>query len=305
MQAWPLAKPHSCDLAGKNRHHSTPNPEKKGISTRPHPPRFYRVGILYNAIPYNGSIMNTHAARHAAVKNIALHILFDRILRAYSHLKPLRLIMATLISGNLRYSSWSVRAWLAVKLSGLDIAVEVKPLDTPELKAWLKTNSPNGKVPVLLERDFCIWDSLAIVEYIAEMSPSLWPQERQARAIARSVCAEMHAGFQAFRQHCPMNTQRHYKGFALTPEVRDAVDRIDTLWQHCRTHFGDGGDFLFGRFSAADCYYAPIMSRMITYDVALSPQAQAYVDAVRAHPLVTIWYEEAQREPWVLDKYEF
>jgi glutathione S-transferase len=209
-----------------------------------------------------------------------------------------------LISGNLRYSSWSMRAWTAIKLSGLPCDIEVMPLFEPATNAYLAAHSPSKKTPLLIDADLRIWDSLSILEYLAERAPNIWPQEAKARAVARSVCAEMHSGFQALRQHCTMNTGRHYPGFAMSAEALADVKRIQNLWADCRARFGKGGDFLFGSFSGADCFYAPIVSRFITYDVALEPDAAAYVAAVKAHSIIQDWFAKATAEPWIVDKYE-
>jgi glutathione S-transferase len=210
-----------------------------------------------------------------------------------------------LISGNLRYSSWSVRAWAAMKASGLPCDIEVLPLFEPATDARLAAQSPNRKVPYLVDGDVTVWDSLAIVEYLAERASQLWPADAKARAVARSVCAEMHSSFQTLRQHCTMNSGRHYPGYAMTPEALADVARIEALWADCRARFGSGGDFLFGDFGAADCFYAPIVSRFITYDVQLSAPAQAYVAAMQSHPIITDWFAAAAAESWIVAKYEY
>jgi glutathione S-transferase len=209
-----------------------------------------------------------------------------------------------LVSGNLRYSSWSIRAWAAVKASGLACDIEVLPLFELATNTRLAAESPNRKVPYLVDGDVTVWDSLAIVEYLAERAPQLWPADREARAAARSVCAEMHSSFQSLRQHCTMNTGRHYPGYAMTAEANADVARIEALWADCRARFGAGGDFLFGDFGAADCFYAPVVSRFLTYDVQLGAMAQRYVTAMRAHPIITSWYDGAATESWRVEKYE-
>jgi glutathione S-transferase len=210
-----------------------------------------------------------------------------------------------LLSGNLRYSSWSVRAVLAAQLSGLDVAIEVVPLFTPETNARLAAESPSRKAPLLTDGGLKIWDSLAIAEYLAERAPHLWPTGARSRAVARSACAEMHSGFQALRQQCTMNSVRRYSGHKLDDDAQADVARICALWTELHNSFGAGGDFLFGAFSLADCFYAPVVSRLITYDVALTPEAKRYVEAMAAHPLVTGWFEAAAREPWTIGKYEY
>ncbi len=209
-----------------------------------------------------------------------------------------------LVSGNLRYSSWSIRAWTAVKASGLSCDIDVLPLFEPATNAQLAAQSPNHKMPYLMDGDVTVWDSLAIVEYLAERAPQLWPADTKARAVARSVCAEMHSSFQALRQQCTMNTGRHYPGYALTADALADVARIDALWTDCLSRFGTGGEFLFGAFGAADCVYAPVVSRFITYDVGLSGIARRYVAAMQAHPIIAAWYEGAAGESWRVEKYE-
>jgi glutathione S-transferase len=210
-----------------------------------------------------------------------------------------------LVSGNLRYSSWSIRAWAAVKASGLACDIDVLPLFEANTDAQLAAQSPNRKVPYLVDGDVTVWDSLAIVEYLAERAPQLWPTDAKARAVARSVCAEMHSSFQALRGHCTMNTGRHYPGFAMTAEALADVARIEALWADCRARFGGGGDFLFGGFGAADCFYAPVVSRFITYDVQLGADAKAYIAAMRAHPVINAWFDSAAQERWIVEKYEY
>lgn len=209
-----------------------------------------------------------------------------------------------LISGNLRYSSWSIRAWAAVKLSGLPCEIEVLPLFETATNDFISKNAPNKKLPLLIEGDVYVWDSLSILEYLAEKSPAIWPQDATARAAARSICAEMHSSFQALRQQCTMNTGRHYAGFALSNEAQSDVNRIIRMWADCRNRFGSSGDFLFGNFSGADCYFAPVVSRFITYDVALDATASAYVVAMQNHAIVKDWLSQAAAEPWIVDKYE-
>jgi glutathione S-transferase len=208
--------------------------------------------------------------------------------------------------GTRRHSSWSLRGWLAVRLAGLDVTEEVIRLaggSTPEVKA----RSPSGLVPYLEHRGIAVWESLAIAEYCAEFFPELWPADRAARAHARSISAEMHAGFAALRQSMPMHLDRHFPGRGQTPGALADIARIETLWHETRGHFGASGPYLFGpAFTAADAMYAPVATRFLTYEPAISPATRAYCNAVRAHPLVAAWYEEAAREPedWRIDKYE-
>lgn len=213
----------------------------------------------------------------------------------------------TLYIGTKRYSSWSLRGWLPVKLAKLDVAEKVIPLaggTTPGVKAV----SPGGTVPYLEHQGAKLWESLAICEYCAEVAPALWPADRAARAHARAIAGEMHAGFRELRMAMPMSLYRQgAAGTCLTPGAAADIARIEALWADTRSRFGAGGPFLFGAaFTNADVMYAPVVCRLLTYRPALSAASQAYCDAVRAHPLVAQWYDEAAREPreWFLEKYE-
>jgi glutathione S-transferase len=211
-----------------------------------------------------------------------------------------------LIIGNRRYSSWSMRGWLAVRLAGLDVAVEVIPLEGGQTRA-LKGKTPAGQVPYLEHGGARIWDSLSICEYCAEIDSTLWPAERDARAHARSAAAEMHAGFRALRTAMPMNLMRDFEGLAWDPAINLEVARVDQLWTEAQTGFGRRTTFLYGEtFGLADAMFAPMVARFLTYRPELSAPASAYCHAVRTHPLVTEWYDEAAREPaaWKLAKYE-
>lgn len=209
--------------------------------------------------------------------------------------------------GNRRYSSWSLRGWLMVRLAGLEAEEIVIPLqggDTPGVKAV----SANGMVPYLEHDGARVWESLAIAEYCAEIFPALWPAEKIARAHARAIAAEMHAGFRALRLAMPMNLGRDdYRGLGRTPESLADIERIERIFAGTRAAFGAGGPYLFGEiFNAADAMYAPVVARLLTYRPALSAETSAYCAAVRAHPLVANWYELAAQEPaaWQVTKYE-
>ncbi|MCX8134512.1 MAG: glutathione S-transferase family protein [Roseococcus sp.] len=209
-----------------------------------------------------------------------------------------------LFLGTRRYSSWSLRGWLAVRLAGLDVEEVVIPLaegPTPAIKGAM----PAGLVPVLEHRGLRIWDSLAIAEYCAELAPGLWPAERAARAHARSIAAEMHAGFRELRLAMPMNLGRSFPGRGRTPGAAADIARIEALWAECLA--ARGGPFLFGAaFTLADAFYAPVVTRFLTWQPDLSETSRAYMAAVRAHPLMEAWYAAALAEPaaWLLDKYE-
>jgi glutathione S-transferase len=204
----------------------------------------------------------------------------------------------TLVIGNKNYSSWSFRPWIAMKAAGIPFTEELVPFETPEFKQRVGARF-NGKVPVLLDGDLQIWESLAIIEYVAEAFPAagLWPKDKAARAHARSIANEMHAGFGALRGHLPMNLSRPVIKRALTPEVEANVARIESIFAECRQRYG--GPFLCGPFSAADAMYAPVVSRLHTYDVAVSAGAHAYMDTMMALPAWQEWSAAARKEPWV------
>jgi glutathione S-transferase len=207
-----------------------------------------------------------------------------------------------LIIGNKNYSSWSLRPWIAMKAAGIAFEETVIPLDTPDFKAQITALGGAGKVPVLLDGDVRVWESLAILEHLAEKFPgaALWPAPERARGHARAVAAEMHAGFLPLRRHLPMNIRRPVKPHRLDDEVKADVARIETIWSESRTQFGDDGPFLYGRFGAADAMYAPVVWRFHTYAVEVSALARAYMDAVLALPATREWREAARREPGVL-----
>ena len=210
----------------------------------------------------------------------------------------------TLIIGNRNYSSWSLRGWLAAKLSGVAFETELVRLSEPGSHSNLLRHSPAGKVPVLKNGGQVIWDSLAIIEYLAERSPSLWPTDVHARAVARSVTAEMHAGFSALRAHMPMNLRKPLPGKGRGLGVAEDIARIITIWHDARGQFGTDGPFLFGGYSAADAMYTPVASRFRTYDVDLDPIAQAYADALLSWPNFLEWQEAALEEPWIIPEDE-
>jgi glutathione S-transferase len=214
--------------------------------------------------------------------------------------------MAKLYLGTRRYSSWSLRGWLMVRLAGLPAEEIFVRLEGGHSKA-VKEVSPSGMVPYLEHDGARIWESLAIAEYCAEITPALWPEERIARAHARAIAAEMHAGFRALRIAMPMNLGRDYHGLGQTPESLADIARIEALWTATRQTFGADGPYLFGAsFNAADAMYAPLVARLLTYRPLLGEAAQAYCAAVRRHPLMVEWYESAAREPqeWLIEKYE-
>jgi glutathione S-transferase len=207
-----------------------------------------------------------------------------------------------LIIGNKSYSSWSLRPWIAMKVAGIAFDEEVISLDAADFKARLAKLSGTGKVPALADGGVRVWESLAILEYLGEKFPQarLWPADAAARAHARAIAAEMHAGFVPLRRHLPMNMWRPVIRRDLTPEVQANARRIEAMWTDCRTRFGGGSAFLFGAFGAADAMYAPVVSRFHTYGVEVAPAARAYMDAVMAVPAWREWRTAALAEPWVL-----
>ncbi len=205
----------------------------------------------------------------------------------------------TLVIGSKRYSSWSLRPWLAMKVTGIPFREVFVPLRQPTTAAALRRHSPSAKVPVLKAGDETVWESLAILEYLADRYPSkgLWPKGRGARGHARAAAAEMHAGFGALRTHMPMDIGKTHEGQGMGPGVAANIHRIDTLWSECRKRYGRGGPFLFGAFGNADAMYAPVASRFATYGVTLSGEAQSYCDALLALPEMQTWAKAAAREP--------
>jgi glutathione S-transferase len=211
-----------------------------------------------------------------------------------------------LFIGNRRYSSWSMRGWLAVRLAGLDVEEIVIPLAGGNTAA-VKAVSPSGLVPYLEHDGHRIWETLAICEYCAEIAPSLWPAAPAARVHARVIAAEMHGGFRELRLAMPMNLGRDFSGLGRTPGALADIARIEALWAETRDRFGAGGPFLFGAaFNAADAMFAPVVARFLTFQPDLTPATRAYCLAVRHHPLIAAWYDGAAAEPaaWLVETYE-
>jgi glutathione S-transferase len=212
----------------------------------------------------------------------------------------------TLVIGNRNYSSWSMRAGVLMPAKGIEFEEVQIPLRQPGSVEEKLRYSPAGKVPVLIDRGLHIWESLSIMEHLAELFPDrgLWPEEARARAVARSVSAEMHAGFEALRTHMPMNCRARYPGQGRGPGVQEDIERIVALWNDCRARFGQQGDFLFGEFTIADAMFTPVVARFQTYDVELDPVARAYTGAVLAHPAVAGWMAAGESEPWTISEYD-
>jgi glutathione S-transferase len=216
------------------------------------------------------------------------------------------MIPCTLVIGNRNYSSWSLRGWLATSLSGIAFETELVRLSEPGSHAALLSHSPAGKVPVLKHGERVVWDSLAIIEYLAELCPDagLWPADPDARAMARSITAEMHAGFAALRANMPMNLRKALPGKGRGPGVAEDIARIGAIWRDARGRFGQDGPFLCGRYSAADAMYTPVASRFRTYGVELDATCQAYVDAALTWPAFLTWRTAALDEPWIIPEDE-
>jgi glutathione S-transferase len=210
--------------------------------------------------------------------------------------------MPTLVIANKLYSSWSLRPWIMLQQAGIAFDEIVIPLDEPDTRQRILAHSPAGRVPVLIDGDITIWDSLAILEYAAERWPAakIWPQETAARALARSISAEMHSGFQALRKACPMNLGRKFGPRDRGADVAADCERIQAIWRDTRNRFGAGGPFLFGAFSGADAMYAPVVTRLDTYSIPVDAVSRSYMDAVLALPSFTAWREAALQEPWMV-----
>jgi glutathione S-transferase len=208
--------------------------------------------------------------------------------------------------GNRNYSSWSMRSWLALRAAGIPFEETVIPLYGPGSKEQILARSPAGKVPVLQDGGVTVWESLAILEYAAETFPDagLWPADAAVRAHARAISSEMHAGFLALRRQCPMNMRRPVRKLELNAETAANVARIDALWSDCRDRFAGSGPFLFGRFSAADAMYAPVVSRFHTYGVDVGAVSATYMQAMMALPAWQEWQAAALKEEWVVKEFE-
>ena len=212
--------------------------------------------------------------------------------------------MNTLVIANKAYSSWSLRPWLLMRVFEIPFDEIVIPLRCPTSAEEIRRYNPAGKVPVLVDGDLTVWDSLAIVEYIAETNPAIaiWPRDPTARALARSLSAEMHSGFTPLRRLLPMNLRRSPKARLLdateSADVAADVARIEAAWADARTRFGAGGPFLFGAFGAADAMFAPVVNRLHAYAVAVAPQTRAYMDAMMALAAWRDWQAAAAAEGW-------
>lgn len=212
----------------------------------------------------------------------------------------------TLVLTNKGYSSWSMRPWMVLKHFEIPFEEIVIPMNRPETRAEMLQHAPSGKCPSLHDGSIHVWDSLAIIEYLAEMYPSfpIWPRGTEARAHARSLSAEMHSGFIALRSECPMNIRRPRRGIKVSGDALADVKRIDEAFVEARMRFGGAGAFLFGEFSAADAMFAPVVNRFDTYDLPVSDTTRAYMAAMKALPAWQQWERDAHAEPWRVEHYE-
>ncbi len=209
----------------------------------------------------------------------------------------------TLVIGNKNYSSWSMRPWLVLKYFKIPFKEILIPLYEGDYKSKVLKYSPSGKVPLLKDGAFAVWDSLSICEYLAEKfsRKNLWPKDQKACAVARSICAEMHSGFMALRKNCPMDVRITREAFEMTPEAKRDGERIAAIWNDCRRRFGKSDKFLFGAFSVADAFYAPVVWRFHTYGFKLTGAVDKYFDAMLALPAMKEWQASAKAEPWVIE----
>ncbi|MGE5652128.1 MAG: glutathione S-transferase family protein [Bacillota bacterium] len=210
-----------------------------------------------------------------------------------------------LVIGNKNYSSWSMRPWVAMTAFGIPFEEVRIGLDRPDTSARIGQYSSAGRVPVLVSGTTTVWDSLAICEYLAEQFPDkgMWPQDVEARAMARSICAEMHSGFTGLRSAMWMNIRASFPGKGRTPAAQNDISRICEIWEDCLARSGPH-QFLFGDFSIADAFFSPVVMRFRTYGVWMAPALQAYMDRVVAHPAVAQWMREALAEQERLEKYD-
>ncbi len=206
----------------------------------------------------------------------------------------------TLVIGNRNYSSWSLRAWLFMKHAGVEFQEVLVTLDSPGTREQIDRYGPSGRVPVLRHGKLCVWDSLAICEYVAELSGKGWPQDREARAVARAVSAEMHSGFSTLRSLWPMNARARNRRTAVTAALEADTERIDEIWNDCRGRFGGDGPWLFGDYSVADAMYAPVVLRFNTYGARISQTARWYMASVLEDAALQDWLQAAKQEPWTI-----
>jgi glutathione S-transferase len=217
--------------------------------------------------------------------------------------------MLKLIIGNKAYSSWSMRGWLAVKQSGLafeEITVPMFDEDWDKRREGDEFGPSGGKVPILWDDKAVIWDSLAIIEWLADKTDRAryWPRDEVARGMARSMAAEMHSSYPNLRRELGMNVRKQYPPREIAEDVRTEIVRILELWAEARARYGGSGPYLFGDYSAVDIMFAPVVTRFVTYSIPVPRFAAAYMEAILGHPWMREWLEAAQEEPWVIERYE-
>ena len=214
----------------------------------------------------------------------------------------------TLIMGNKNYSPWSLTAWLTAKAAEIDFDEVVIPLNVVNTRQEILRYWYNGKVPILKHGEITIWESISISEYLAEVSPkqTLWPVSKRGRAVARSLSAEVHAGFKSLREQMPMNVRGRFPSELRTPIVQEEINRVTAIWRRCRERFGKdlSGPFLFGSFSILDAMFAPIVSQFKTYSVDLEPLETDYLDAILNLPWMDVWSKAAHDEPMIINELE-
>ncbi len=214
----------------------------------------------------------------------------------------------TLVIGNKNYSSWSMRPWIAMRAANIAFEEVFIPLytDDPADKQRILSFTRSGKVPALIDGDITVWDSLSIIEYLAERFPQakLWPEDRAMRAHARSISAEMHSGFLPLRNECGMNLHRPVGAVPLSADAQANIGRVEEIWRECRQRYGGSGPFLFGAFGGADAMYAPVVHRFRTYAIEVGAEAKAYMETMMALPAFREWTGAALAETLVIEKFE-
>lgn len=216
----------------------------------------------------------------------------------------------TLVIGNKNYSSWSLRPWLVLRMAGVAFEELLLPFGLPDWKARIRSISPAGQVPILIDASaggrFVVWESLAICDHVARLAPAaaLWPDGPEARSYCMSIASEMHAGFGALRRAMPMNVRKSLPGRGREPGALADIERITAIWREARTRFGAGGPFLLGRFSIADAMYAPVAFRFATYGVPLDPISAAWQEAILGTGPMREWAAAARAEPWIVPEDE-
>ncbi len=213
--------------------------------------------------------------------------------------------MLQLVIGNKLYSSWSLRPWLVLSAFSIPFEEVIIPLRTPDSRSRMLEYSPSGKVPTLIDGDVAVWESLAIIEHLAETFPDLaiWPRDGRARAHARAVANEMHSGFQPLRQTCPMHLGARFATPPITDTLQACIDRVEDIWSEARNRFAGSQPFLYGAFSAADAMYAPVVTRFESYQIPVRESTRAYMDTILGHPAFVAWRSAALVEPWSIPEY--